>query len=557
MRILYITTLAITVNSFLIPHIRTLIKNGNNVDIACHLERPINKEIIELGCKIIEIHFSRSPISISNISACMKLRKIVFDGEYDIVHCHTPVAAACTRLACIGLRKNEIKVFYTAHGFHFFNGAPLVNWLIYFPIEWMCSFWTDLLITINKEDYNCAKTMLHAKNVEYIRGVGIDLHKFGIHKADRELLRESLGIPLDATVFLSVNELPSNYNYDVVINAFSKVDAYYLIVGKEGGELSEIVDKVGISDRVKKLGYRNDIGDLMSVSDFFVVPSFQDSLTVRILEAMASGLICIVGNTHTNIELIDKKCGFVFNHDSILDCRKALMQVLALDFSEKKLLVRNSLKKVNNFNISIISEEISELPEDCYQLADLIIRNDKRVELGIPADAKLALNVGELIPRKNQELILRVAKEIKDLFVIIAGEGVEKDRLNSLISSFGLNDRVKLLGYRTDILELNIAADFFLFPSLHEGLPVALMEAMARGLPIVCSKIRGNTDLVDTNNGFLFESNSVEDCKKAINAMFEADIEKLGYESIKKVKSYGIDSIDPQMMNLYYKYGEK
>ena len=199
MKILYATTVSCTMNFFK-GFISELVKEGNSVELACNCDFPVDSFYDDLGLRVYDIPFSRSPLNKSNLSAYRQLKKIVESGEYDIVHCHTPVAAMITRLACRRGRKKGTKVIYTAHGFHFYKGAPKINWLIYYPIEKICSYITDVLITINKEDYTLAQKKMRAKKVEYVPGVGIAVNKFAnpgvTKKQKREELKNSSKSPL-------------------------------------------------------------------------------------------------------------------------------------------------------------------------------------------------------------------------------------------------------------------------------------------------------------------------------------------------------------------------
>lgn len=170
MRILYVTTISLTMNSFFKPHIEMLVHEGNKVDIACNYsDLALDDLYKDLGCKYHQIDFSRSPLSLDNVKAYSQLKKLIEKGKYDIVHCHTPNASVIARLVCRKFRKkNGLKVFYTAHGFHFYKGAPKLNWLVYYPIEKICSYFTDKLITINREDYQLAKKKMKAKEVCYV-----------------------------------------------------------------------------------------------------------------------------------------------------------------------------------------------------------------------------------------------------------------------------------------------------------------------------------------------------------------------------------------------------
>jgi glycosyltransferase involved in cell wall biosynthesis len=179
MKILYVTTISNTVNAFLIPHIELLIKQGHKVDVAFNIVRKVDPKLIKMGCTVYNIEFQRSPISSKNYTAYKKLKRIIKNGKYDIIHTHSPVASACVRIACKNMK--NVKVIYTAHGFHFYKGAPLKNWILYYPIEKWLSRYTDCLITINKEDYNTAiNKNFKASEIKMVHGVGIDLNKFQI-----------------------------------------------------------------------------------------------------------------------------------------------------------------------------------------------------------------------------------------------------------------------------------------------------------------------------------------------------------------------------------------
>ncbi|NMR89581.1 glycosyltransferase, partial [Vibrio parahaemolyticus] len=145
------TTISNTTNAFLIPHIKMLIDKGHKVDVAFNIEQEVKPEINDMGCKIHQLPLQRSPLKVDNLRAYRMLKDIIISEEYDLVHTHTPVASAIVRLVCKNL--NNVRVFYTAHGFHFYEGAPLKNWLLYYPIEKWLSKYTDCLITINEEDY--------------------------------------------------------------------------------------------------------------------------------------------------------------------------------------------------------------------------------------------------------------------------------------------------------------------------------------------------------------------------------------------------------------------
>lgn len=296
MRILYVTTIGSTME-FFGPLIRDLIDGGNCVDIATNDTAAQVPELYRsLGCRIHHVDFSRSPLSRNNLRAYHQLRRVIGNGDYDVVHCHTPVAAAVTRLVCRKYRKKTgLKVFYTAHGFHFYNGAPLKNWLMYYPAEWLCSFWTDTLITINQEDYDRARRHLHARRTEFVPGVGLDIGRFAGAAADRAGIRRELGVPEDAFLLISVGEVNRNKNHEIVIRALAHIarpEIHYVIVGKGPlvPKLQELAVALGVGANVHFAGHRDDVPELLKAADVDVFPSIREGFGLAAVEGMAAGL---------------------------------------------------------------------------------------------------------------------------------------------------------------------------------------------------------------------------------------------------------------------------
>jgi glycosyltransferase EpsD len=230
------------------------------------------------------------------------------EESFDLIHCHTPVGGILTRLAARRCRKKGTTVIYTAHGFHFYAGAPFLNWLLFYPIEKLCSRWTDILITINHEDYRRAKKYFHAKRIVYIPGVGIDLVRFQPGQGESFITKQALGIPETARILLSVGELSDRKNHVTVIRALAGLpeNIHYVIAGAGDREqnLRETAAKLGIADRVHLLGLRTDVPELLHTADIYLLPSIQEGLNVSLMEAMASGLPCICSDIRGNEDLI-------------------------------------------------------------------------------------------------------------------------------------------------------------------------------------------------------------------------------------------------------------
>lgn len=319
------------------PYLKMFKEMGWKTVVAARndYENPADCVIPYCDC-YYDIPFERNPLKRQNIKAYFSLKRLIDTGNYDIVHCHTPVGGILARFAARDARKKGLKVIYTAHGFHFYKGAPLLNWLLFYPVEWLCSWWTDVLITINKEDYRLAKRKFHAKNTEYVQGVGIDVSKFQDGLIDIEEKRKSLGLQKNDIMLFSVGELNKNKNHSVVIYALAKMKNYqlhYFIAGsgKLKGNLKKLSKKLGIEKQVHLLGYRNDIVQLLQAADIYLLPSRREGLNVSLMEAMASGVPCIVSRIRGNTDLIlDSNClveansveGWKYALENMLACRQ-------------------------------------------------------------------------------------------------------------------------------------------------------------------------------------------------------------------------------------------
>lgn len=374
---LIVTSVASMVDQFLMPNIKLLQEMDYDVQVACNFIKGntcSDDRIVQLKEKLSEwqvpcaqIDFDRNVMNLSENALAYKQVKQLLDGDtYDIIHCHSPIGGLITRLAARKARKKGAKVFYTAHGFHFYQGAPKKNWLLYYPVEKVCSYFTDVLITINQEDYALAQKKMKAKKVEYVPGIGIDLNRFVSVVVDKVNKRKELGVPDDAVMLFSIGELNENKNHETVIRAIEGVEnVYYVIAGK--GELQEhlqgVIDELGLSDRVKLLGFRNDVGELCEVADIYVMPSFREGLSVALMEAMASGLPCVVSRIRGNTDLIDNNGGALFDPHSVSECSEAITKLLS---SPLRQFGQYNAHKVMKYELHQVNEMLKHLYDDVY-----------------------------------------------------------------------------------------------------------------------------------------------------------------------------------------------
>lgn len=368
---LMVSTVPSTIGQFNMGNVKLLQDLGYCVYVAANFDdysawsvektEKFVKELEEKNIEFKNICFPRNPLALKKLfSALMALRKHIEAEGFEVVHCHTPVAAMCTRLACRKARKKGTRVIYTAHGFHFFKGAPLKNWLIYYPIEKICSYFTDVLITINQEDYALAKKRMKAKIIEYVPGVGIDADKFSSVHIDRAGKRRELGIPEKAVLLLSVGELNKNKNHEIIIRAIEDLEVYYVIAGKGDYDtyLQGIIDSLGLTERVKLLGYRSDVSELCQAADIFAFPSFREGLSVSVMEAMASGLPVVCSRIRGNTDLIDENGGVLFDPGSLPECKAATETLLRANLTE---MGQYNEKKVDCFKTEKVNKKMKEL----------------------------------------------------------------------------------------------------------------------------------------------------------------------------------------------------
>lgn len=366
-KVLFTATVTKThINTFHLPYIKFFKEKGYETHV-CSKNDFIGEECIIPNCDIhYDVEFERSPINIKNIKAYQQLKKIINENDYEIIHCNTPVASILTRLAAIKARKKGTKVIYTAHGFHFFKGAPLLNWILYYPVEKICSYFTDVLITINKEDYELAKNKMKAKKVEFIQGVGVDIEKASEINVDKDIKLKELGIPKDSKVILSVGELSKRKNHKVIINALAQIgnkDIYYIICGqghcKE--ELENLCINLGLENHVIFVGFRKDIIEICKVSDVFCFPSYQEGLPVAMMEAMSVGLPIVCSNIRGNIDLVEKnKSGYLYDPDDVKGFSEGIDFIIK-NRALSESMGRYNIEKVKMCDIKNINRNMSNI----------------------------------------------------------------------------------------------------------------------------------------------------------------------------------------------------
>ena len=562
-KVLVVASVASMIDQFNIPFIKLMIDMGYHVDVACNFEKgstctnekiaQLKKTLKAMGVDCFQIDFARNVLNIrDNLKAFSQVEKLMKCNDYVFAHCHSPIGGMITRIAG---KITKTKIIYTAHGFHFYKGAPLLNWMVYYPIELLCGYWTDILITINNEDYELAQKHIKAKEIVYVPGIGVDLNKFGNIDVDRNKVRESLCVPADKIWILSVGELIKRKNQERLIRAIAQIPNVYLTIAGRGElqpEFENLIKELKIEDRVKLLGFRTDISALCASADVFAFPSFQEGLSVTLMEAMAWGKPCVVSAIRGNTDLIDENGGVLFDPHNIEYITRAVNKIIDSNWQEMSIYNK---KKIRQFDLPTVINNVQELyneflSREYLAVSQIIKRQNARRSLGLNNSDVLLLSIGELNNNKNHASVIRAINNLNVKYMI-AGKGPLKYELINLIDSLGMREQVKLLGFRNDINDLLSAADIYVFPSHREGLSVALMEAMASGLPCAVSKIRGNIDLIDHNGGRLFNPQNVNDIKSAIVDMLSIDRFSMQEYNKLKIQRYSLNNIIKQVADIY------
>ncbi|MGN1168833.1 MAG: glycosyltransferase family 4 protein [Acutalibacteraceae bacterium] len=367
-KILFAATITDHFYYFHLPYIKYFHDSGWEVHVAGKGSRALP------FCDVQhDIPIERSPFSTANIKAYKQLKKVIDDGGFDIIHCHTPMGGMLTRIAALSQRRKGTSVLYTAHGFHFYKGAPIMNWLIYYPIEKAMSHMTDCLITINDEDYAFAKKHLKAARVELVNGVGYNSDLFfKLDDEKRLALRRKNGYSPDEKLLIYVAEMNKNKNQSMLLDMMKELkdshNVRLLIAGADNfdGRYISYAKQLGVDGKVDFLGHREDVCELVGMSDICVASSLREGLPVNIMEAMACGLPVVAADNRGHRALIkDGRDGFLVPAN---DSHKMAQKVSALLDNEELFsqISSNAADDVKKFSKENVGRQMISIYKD-YQ----------------------------------------------------------------------------------------------------------------------------------------------------------------------------------------------
>ncbi len=379
-RVLMVASVASMIQQFNMPNLALLQGMGCQVEVACNFGKECatsEEAVAAFRAELERMHIPshdlicpRSMLALRQIrQTYAQLKELTKQGHFDLVHTQSPIGGVLTRLAFRKARRQGTKIIYQAHGFHFFKGAPLKNWLLFYPIEKICSWFTDVLITINREDYHRAVRKFHAKRVEFVPGIGVNMGNFTLAPQVRQEKRMELGVAQSTKVLLSVGELNENKNHATVIRALAalkELDFVYIICGQGGkmSELAALADSLGLADRVVLTGFRRDVAKFYQAADCFVFPSYREGLSVALMEAMASGLPCVVSRIRGNTDLIDQTGGILVPAGDVNAWTNALRPVLTEQNWGRQMAQRNR-QVIQNHSLEKVQEQMAGIYRGC------------------------------------------------------------------------------------------------------------------------------------------------------------------------------------------------
>lgn len=378
-RVLMLASVASMIDQFNMPNIALLQKLGYEVDVACNFiegNTCSDERVAELKQKMQDMHVHCYQIDFArnikhmgqNMRALRQVEGLMKQNGYAFCHCHSPIGGVVARIAG---HRTRTKVIYTAHGFHFYQGAPVMNWLVYYPVEKMLSRWTDVLITINHEDYKLAKKKFKMKKLTYVPGIGIDTQREGLSQKEKEEKRKELGIPQDAFLITNAAEFTPNKNQKTVIEAIEQLhnpNIYFVMcgIGEKKAELEQYVKEHGLEEHIRFVGFRNDLHEILQTSDCFVLSSFREGLSVALMEAMAEGLPVVCGRIRGNVDLIkDGKGGILVSPENKEDYEAAFRKLY--EMKHKELTDFQRMGQINAENVKSFGRSaVERLMENVY-----------------------------------------------------------------------------------------------------------------------------------------------------------------------------------------------
>ncbi len=322
MKICQLCAVDFTFYHFLLPLARAMGEAGHEV-VGVFADGPLVERVRAAGVRVETVPLSRGLDVRSHARAYRRLVALFRAERFDMVHVHTPIAALLGRLAA--WRAGVPRIVYTAHGFYFHERMPWLGRAAFIALEWLGGRVTDVLFTQSAEDAAAARRfgLCRGGVVEAI-GNGVDPARFTPASdggGSRRALRRSLETPDDAVVVITVGRLVAEKGFSELFAAMRLVDAVLWVVGErlasdrdrgDGAAIGKAAADPEIGPRIRLLGRRDDVPELLRAADVFTLPSHREGMPRSIIEAMMAGLPVVATNIRgAREEVVDGETGLL------------------------------------------------------------------------------------------------------------------------------------------------------------------------------------------------------------------------------------------------------
>lgn len=364
-KILFVASITGHIKAFHLPYLKWFKENGYETHIATN-----DAEIVPNVDKAWKVDFERNPFKINNIKAYSQLKKIIDREDFALINCHTPMASVITRLAAKKACKQGTKLIYTAHGFHFYKGAPAKNWILFYPIEKYLTKYTDAIITINTEDYEKIKSVGSPKCKYFlINGIGVNGDRFTpVSNEEKINLRKKHNLPTNDTLLIYAAEFIYRKNHNFLIESvknnpqeFESIKILFAGKGELEQTMKEKVNQNDLSNTIIFLGYRTDIDEMYKLADYGVSSSYQEGLGLNLVEEMFCGLPVVATIDRGHKEVVDDKInGFLFTINSEKEFINIIRNIKNKTFDYEQMS-KKAIEKAQKFEISSSLDAVTKI----------------------------------------------------------------------------------------------------------------------------------------------------------------------------------------------------
>lgn len=362
-KILYTASTFSHIVNFHLPYLKWFKDTGFEVHVAAGNGGKLSEEYAD---KVIPLNLEKSIASFGNFKLAFELSRTISDEKYDIISCHTSLAAFFTRIAIMLSRHKPSLCVNTVHGYLFDQNTPFLKRLLMLSAEKITARATDLIMVMNECDFDIAKRYRLGKQIEKIHGMGVNTEKFPpVCKKNKTDAKAALNLPQDSFVLLCAAEFSKRKNQSMLIKAADKLpENVYLVMPGSGAMLDEcrhLAEKSPACRRIIFPDYADNIYSYISAADAAVSASRYEGLPFHITEALSAGIPAVVSDVKGNRDLIsDGINGFTYPFDDVSAFTEKVKKLID-DISQKKITAEKCSESILPFSLKNVFPEITDI----------------------------------------------------------------------------------------------------------------------------------------------------------------------------------------------------